>query len=399
MKNKLLFILYSLILGGIIGGIIWSFLKLMNLSINLFWNIIPSKLNFPLYTILLCTIGGLIIGIWKKKTGDYPEELEEVVSKVKKDGKYPYDKVGTMYISAILPLIFGGSIGPEAGLTGVICGLCSWVSDKFKFLFKEMKDLTSIGMSATLGTIFNSPMFGFVEPIEAEGEKLPKRQRIVLYFVTIFGALGIMILLNSFFKGSSGLASFSGLKMNSKEWGFLIPLCLIGCIIGLIYNSFNKVTNKLSSLLNNRTIIKCLIAGIILGIVGTFLPFVMFSGEEQIAEVMSDYKEIGLVILLLTGLFKLFVTNSCISLGFKGGHFFPCIFAGICFGYAFGLLLHINLVFSVCVITTTFMSYLMKKPLAVILLLMICFSYEAIPVMLIAASFGSYIPSLRGDLK
>ena len=395
MKNKLLFVLYSFILGGIIGGIIWSFLKIMNLSINLFWNVIPSKIDFPLYTILLCTIGGLVIGIWKKYTGDYPEELEEVVSKVKKNGKYPYDKVGVMYVSAILPLIFGGSIGPEAGLTGIICGLCSWVGDKFKKLFKDMKDLTSIGMSATLSTIFNSPMFGFIEPIESDGEPLPKRQKIILTFITIFGAIGIMMLLNSIFSGSSGLARFTGLKINNKEWLFLIPLCLFGCIIGLIYNLFNNITEKMASLLKNKTIIKCLIAGIILGVIGTLLPFTMFSGEEQIAEVMSDYKDIGIVVLLLTGLFKLFVTNSCISLGFKGGHFFPCIFSGICFGYVFGLLFHINIVFSICVITTTFMSYLMRKPFAVILLLMICFPYEAIPIMLIAASFGSYIPSLR----
>ncbi len=48
--------------------------------------------------------------------------------------------------------------------TGIIAGLCTWVGDKLKHLFKEVQDLTAIGVTATLGTIFKSPMFGFIEP-------------------------------------------------------------------------------------------------------------------------------------------------------------------------------------------------------------------------------------------
>ena len=39
-------------------------------------------------------------------------------------------------------------------------------------MFKEMKELTQIGISATLGTIFNSPMFGFAMPIESEEDEI-----------------------------------------------------------------------------------------------------------------------------------------------------------------------------------------------------------------------------------
>ena len=189
-KNKILFMIYALCLGAIIGAIIWSFMRLMNLGIEFIWDKLPKIVQIPFYTILVCSIGGLIIGIWKKYTGDYPEDLEIVVSKVKKDGKYNYNKTGIMCVSAFLPLIFGARVGPEAGLTGIIVGLCSWLTDKLKHFFKEIKELTQIGISATLGTIFNSPMFGFAMPIENEEEvTIPKKSKVILYFLAIFGAI------------------------------------------------------------------------------------------------------------------------------------------------------------------------------------------------------------------
>lgn len=390
MKNKIIFMIYSLLLGGIIGGIVWSFLKIMHICMNFIWEYIPEKCNIPFYAIIVCVIGGLIIGLWRHKVGDYPEELDVVIKKVKSEGKYTYNKTGIICISALLPLIFGASVGPEAGLSGVIAGLCSWVSDKFKKLFKEMKELTSIGMSATLGIIFNSPMFGFVEPIEDEEVKLPKRSKIILYFLAIFGAFGIMLLLKNIFGGGSGLERLSGYGADIKEWLFLIPLCIIGVIFGSIYLLFHKATNTISKLFSN-TIIKCIIAGLVLGICGYLLPLTMFSGEEQIASLVTSYKEIGIIILILIGIIKLFVTNVCVSFGFKGGHFFPCIFSGICLGYAFGLLFDINVIFSVCVVTTSLMACILKKPFATVLLLMICFPFKAVPIMLFAAVIGTFI--------
>ena len=42
-------------------------------------------------------------------------------------------------VCAFLPLVFGSSVGPEAGLTGIIAGLCYWVGDNVKYA-KEHAD-------------------------------------------------------------------------------------------------------------------------------------------------------------------------------------------------------------------------------------------------------------------
>ena len=85
--------LYTVILGSIVGLIIWGFLRIMNYGIEFLWEYLPSQINFPLYTVCVCTAGGLIIGLWKRKFGDYPEELTGVIVKIKKTGRYQYNNV------------------------------------------------------------------------------------------------------------------------------------------------------------------------------------------------------------------------------------------------------------------------------------------------------------------
>lgn len=225
-KNNLLFLFYTILLGAIVGAIVWAFLKVMNLGIEFLWDYVPSQINFPLYTLILCTVGGLLVGLWKKKFGDYPEELHVVLGTVKKTGRYPYHNVFSILGSALFPLLLGASVGPEAGLTGVIAGLCTWVGDKLKHFRREVEELTSIGLSATLGTIFRSPMFGFMEPIESDKETvLPKTSKIVLYFAAILSSFGVFILLNKLLGGGAGIKS---METEKQEWS--IYLCHTACV-------------------------------------------------------------------------------------------------------------------------------------------------------------------------
>ena len=54
--------------GGVIALIVWTFLRLMSLGISLIWQTIPSQINFEFYPIIVCTLGGLILGIYQKFT-------------------------------------------------------------------------------------------------------------------------------------------------------------------------------------------------------------------------------------------------------------------------------------------------------------------------------------------
>ena len=393
LKNNALFLLYTVLLGAIVGGIIWAFLRVMNLGIEFIWDYAPSKLGFPFYTVLVCAVGGLLTGLWKKRFGETPEDLEVVIGKVKKTNRYPYSHIFSSLVSAILPLLFGASVGPEAGLTGIIAGLCTWVGDRLRMYKKEVEELTRIGLSATLGTIFRSPMFGFFEPIEDDRDAvLPKSTKLVLYIAAILSSFGAFILLGRLFGGSGGIKGIGAGTPSLNNYLWAIPLIIAGLAGGFLYLAFHKLTSLIEGRLKKFILLRAVAGGLLLGISGTLLPLTMFSGEHQIELVMDSAEKLGAVMLLVTAVVKLLLTNVCISSGLKGGHFFPVIFCGICIGISMSLFFGIDMVFCACVTTTALMGLTMKKPLATVMLLMIVFPPRYIPIMLCTAVIAKLIP-------
>ena len=41
VKSNIMFFIYTVILGSIVGGLIWSFLKIMNLGTQFLWEYLP----------------------------------------------------------------------------------------------------------------------------------------------------------------------------------------------------------------------------------------------------------------------------------------------------------------------------------------------------------------------
>lgn len=384
------------LLGGVIGGITWLLLFIMNLGIDFFWYLIPEYNNvMSFYPILICAIGGLLIGAFEYKFGKYPLELSEIMAEIKKGEKIPYNNLHISGTAALLPLIFGGCLGPEAGLTGVIVGLCFWFSDRFKFAFGEITELAEIGMSATVGIIFGSPLFGFVNQVEDEkrNTSIPKNAKILLYFIGILGGFGVFLGCQELFGGMGGLSHFPRIEnVDFTEWIAAIPLALIGGGVGILYFIFKRLVQFTVRPLKKQIILRAVLCGIILGTIGMVLPFVMFSGEHQMSRIMEVWQEMGFFLLFTTGLVKLLMGNICTEMGWRGGNIFPVIFSGVSIGFAFASFLPIDPIFCVAVVTAAVTSAIMRKPLAVILLLLICFPVNGIIPMAIGAVIGGAIP-------
>lgn len=393
-KNLVMFLIVAF-LGAVIGGITWVLLFLMNLGIDLLWTVLPEQIDFTLYPIVICAVGGLLVGLWEKKFGPYPRELTEIMAEIKSGEKIPYNNLHIIGVAALMPLIFGGSLGPEAGLSGIIVGLCYWFSDKFKFALDEVEEIAEIGMAATIGVIFSSPLFGFVNQIEDDNNfsQIPKNKKKLLYFVGIIGGFGAFRFLSDTIVEGAGLGNFPAIEtLSSTEWTLVIPLALIGGVLGLLYFVFQGAVKLTVRSFKNKVITKAVMAGIILGGVGILLPATMFSGEHQMTELIHGWQGIGVTLLFTTAIVKLLITNVCLEMGWRGGHIFPVIFSGAAIGYAFASLLPIDPTFCVAVVAAALTGAVLRKPLAVILLLLIMFPISAIIPMAIGAVIGGAIP-------
>lgn len=249
-KNRALFLVSVAVTGAFAGAAVWLFFFAMEHGIDYLWTEIPHMLGvaspelasgpfgFLPYPFFVCLLGGLLIGLYEKMTGTKTDDLNQVMAKVKQDGRYPYDNLGKLSLAALLPLLFGGSIGPEAGLTGVIAGLCSWVGDRMRRFGAEFRELTLLGTQAALTALFTAPVFGFVAPLagSADGQgagegsasdeitiKLPKAQKTVVYGIAIAGGLGTYLLLGQLVGGGMGMPRFEAAQVATSSLPGLFP--------------------------------------------------------------------------------------------------------------------------------------------------------------------------------
>lgn len=402
IKNTAIFALYAFVLGAIAGAVVWTLLRVMSLAIDLVWTQIPQMIGHrTIYTIAVCVAGGVVIGLFQKRNGILPDTLEEVMAKLEKDGGYPYDRMMTIAVAALLPLIFGGCLGPEAGLTGIIVALCCWIGDKLKYKRAEAQELAEAGMAATLGVVFGAPLFGFVNNFEHSHDEnkrffSPREfsvAKTVVYAFGIVGGFSAMVGLGSLFKGEGGLPRFTMERVPCiGDWKYFLVFVAAGLLCGSIYFGFAKLAGKAASYFAEKRVLSCVIGGLCLGCLGVWNSRAMFSGEQQMTVLSNEWAQMGTMLLVLTTVGKLLALNICLGFGWRGGNIFPVIYCGAAAGYAAVSLTGVLPVFGVAAACAALCGYIMRKPLTVVAVLFLCFPIRLVVPLVVAAYIGSIVP-------
>ncbi len=396
IKNQLELWAFCAVIGTVAGALVWALLKIMASGTEMIWEWIPERIHIPYYTVLVCTVGGAIIGIFRKLYGDYPEDMETVMGKVKKEKRYEYKNMLVMMIAALLPLLIGSSVGPEAGLTGIIVGLCYWAGENLKFAKQNTKEYSQIGAAVSLSVLFHAPLFGIFEVEEDPDMQLadPGRgSKIFIYGIALAAGTGSYAGLSALLGGGmSGFPSFDTVAVQRIDYVMMLVYMFCGCVLAYFYETTHTVTGIIAGKIPG--VVKEILAGLCLGVIGMLIPAVMFSGEEQMGVLMKEYAGYMAIALIGAAFLKIILTNLCIQFGLKGGHFFPVIFAGVCLGYGLAMLFFgqqgdSHVVFATAIVTSTLLGGIMKKPLAVTMLLFLCFPVKIFIWIFIAAAVGS----------
>lgn len=405
-----LFCILAAVMGFIAATGLWFILRLINFGTELLWLRLPGVLDLGgpyrlIYNIVICLVGGTTIGLWQKRFGILPDSLEQVVGKIKADGTYPYNRLHIIFVAALLPLIFGGAVGPEAGLSGIVAGLCCWIGDRLKYKGDQLAALAETGFAATLGVIFGAPLFGIISNLEPNDrtesyrQKLvSKRTRIVIYCFGVIGGMLSFAALDQITGHSGGLPRFAFThEMGLDQWKWAVPLFAIGIAFSLYYQGVDHITKKLGEKLSERLggnpLICCLIAGAVLAVCGYFFPAVMFSGEEELGYLIDEWTITSPGVMIPSAVLKLFLVALCINFGWRGGSIFPIIYSSALLGYSFALSVGMDGGFAVAVLTASLYAFILRKPATVIAVLLLCFPITYIIPIGISAIAASKIPN------
>ena len=428
--NNLKLYLFVIALGAAVGVILWVFLKAIQLCTGLLWETLPQVLGGSavasgggaadsggavahgvsalsgnpaagVVMVAVCAAGGLIMGLVRRKYGDYPEELPVVLGKIKRDRHYDYHPMPVMLVCAFLPLVFGASVGPEAGLTGIIAGLCYWIGDNVKYAKSHAAEYSDIGAAVMLGTLFHAPLFGIFAVEESEnGEtpNIPKISKLLLYGLSAATALLVMKGLGAVFgPAGEGFPGYEADGAGAADYAMLLPYVAVGLILFLAYFYSKKLMMIIAGKI--PAVVKETICGLCIGGVALVLPAVLFSGEEQMGMLPDAFTAYAPAALIGVGLAKILMTTFCIEFGMKGGHFFPLIYACSCTGFGLALLVFggatgAHAVFAAAVVTAATLGAQLKKPFAVTMLLMISFPFRLALWIFLSAAIGGKVGAL-----
>jgi len=401
LRSYLRLMLLVAILGATSAVITFVFMFLVNLFTDLVWNQAPIALGIDtrFFTLIVCVIGGLLVGLLVKIFGDHNGIFAEIMLEFGKTGRFDYRSAPGIVLTAFVSLISGGSLGPEAPLADACGGLGTLAADKLKLTEQETRTMGYGGLSAMLASFITNPFAGALLSLEsAQGGTTG----VMLYFWTLFPSLLASAVATVVFVGLSGsfmgvLFSFPDYAPVVKDLIMAIPFSLVGGVAGVLFMLMFKWLRKLMQPMKSHLVLRGLIGGVGMGIIGVLLPLTLFSGEEQTVEMIEQAAEIGVIMLIVLALAKIFSTSLLLATGWKGGYLFPIMFAGVALGMA-GHLLFPDTPVAVTVAATLAGALVasLKAPLFAALFTLSLVQAETAPVVAVAVLVSALLVALLG---
>ncbi|MCW4025440.1 MAG: chloride channel protein [Candidatus Bathyarchaeota archaeon] len=347
----------------------------------------PYALFWPL---ILLTIGGVLIGLTIKYAGEHIHlgSTQKEFSETK--GRLNYRHLPSIITQCILSLWAGASIGPEGGLADLGGGASTLLADKLKIRTNAVIFVTYCGVAGSFGSFFGSPLIGaFVAMEYLFIQGIPYVELLVPGLIS--ATVGFLVYYHVFNVSISGILIFP--PYASPLFIDLLWALLIG-VIGGFFGAYHqwlyvKLHKHVFIRFESSPIKRGLIGGLTVGFIGSFVPLLLYSGQNEIISILfqSSAYSFGFLLLLMFG--KSIVTALSFNTVFKGGPVFPYLFMGGTMGLAITQVLpFIPQGVAVTAGMAAIASALFPLPISVILLVSLMSQINLIPTITIASITG-----------
>ncbi len=342
--SRYIMLLVLVTLLGVVSALItFGFIAVVHQSTVLIWEQAARALDLDsrLFTVLVCTVGGLLVGLLVRYFGDHSGIFAEVMAEFGKSGRFDYRNAPGIVITAFVSLVAGASLGPEAPLADACGGLGTWLSNRLKLDEQETRTMGYSGVSGMLAAFITSPFGGALLGLEsAQGDARGRQNYFWVLFPSLLAsaasAVVFVLLSGTFFET---LYQFPDYTPRLVDLFYAAPLGLIGGAVGALFMRSLGRLQRLFQAMKSHIVLRGLIGGLGMGMIGALLPLTMFSGEAETADLIAHAAEIGFVMLIVLAFAKLLATSLLLATGWKGGYIFPIMFASVALGLA------VNLVF------------------------------------------------------
>ncbi|AEA34026.1 chloride channel protein [Hippea maritima] len=296
--------------------------------------------NFnPILLVIITTVGGLISGIL---VYTFAPEAEghgtdgAIDAYHRKNGIIrPMVPIIKMIASAVT-LGSGGSGGREGPIAQIGAGFGSFFASRLNLSARQRRILLVSGMGAGVGAIFHAPMAGAIFGSEVLYKEPEMEGEVFIY--TVVASIVAYSTFSLFFGWKPLFFTPVFRFTNPLE---LISYTILALTVGFFAVFYVKVFYGVRDLFKKIKLIphiKPAIGGLLVGVIGVFVPDAISSGYGLLQKAIDGTAPIKL--LLLVAVLKVIATSLTISSGGSAGVFGPSMVIGGSLGGAIGLILH-----------------------------------------------------------
>lgn len=376
---------YGIILSTVISIIAFIFLRIEGIGSELLWKVLESTrpVRF-IYIAGITLVGGCLLGICRKHWGNLPLTAHDSMAELKATKTIDYRSVFKSLLVALIVLVFGAGVGPEAGLLSAVIACSVWQADKLRYYYFNYPTLRQLSVKQRVGRLMN-PVAYLLTYDEERAEKAGKqRKKKHFYGVFIVNGLVSFILLMKL----TGQPSFIS-KMGDSHWQWtelwlILPLIIFGVLYGKAYHVLQRVAGKVFDFWQDAPIRKALVGSLAIFLIASFVPKLLFSGQLSLSLVPFIGTQASFLFLTLMALIKLVFLQICLNTGWVGGDIFPIVFSAIIQGFAMAQLFpEWDRLLIVSVVSASISMTIIDSPLVVGVFVMLFFPLTISPVILL----------------
>jgi chloride channel protein, CIC family len=333
-REEQVFLVLTLLIGALVGLMAVAFILL------------TERVGMRLYPVggaawhrvLIPVVGSLLMGYLLYRY--FPDARGSGVPQTKaalyaREGRITAATMFGKFFCTSATLASGIPLGREGPTVQVGAGIASVLGRHLGLRPEKVKALIPVAAAAAIAAAFNTPLAAVLFALEEIVGDLhaPVLGSVVLAAATSWGVLRLLL-------GNDPLFKVPQYQL-VNPWEFAI-YAVLGVAGGLLSVAFTKLLlgmRKRFLRFPHKTLpFQPVIGGVLVGLMGWFVPQVMGVGYEHVGAVLNGGMALRLMVLLLV--LKLFAVTTSYASGNAGGIFGPSLFLGAMLGGTIGGVAH-----------------------------------------------------------
>src|SRR5919106_2347319 len=276
---------YAAMFGAISSVLTVGYITLYNQGIKFFDQGTLMVLGVNIWPLVLLTGAGLLIGLIIKFLGQHAG-LGVAQRQYAQTGRLSPRYLSSILLQAFTALWSGAAVGPEGPLVFLTGGAGSFVSDKLKLQKDEVQVLVYSSIAGAFGGFFGSPIIGAVGAFEYMYiRELDFYRHLIPGLLAAAVGYGVYFaFLQTSYLGIFSFPDYASPKLIDLLWALLVGVIAGG--IGIMFKVIFGIIHLIFTPLSKRPIVRGVIGGAIICLIGLFLPFNLYSGQDQLLQII-----------------------------------------------------------------------------------------------------------------